>query len=288
LLAGPPGVGRRRLARWFASFVNCSAASEDQRPCGVCASCRDFAADVHVDIREVAPGAETKSGRAKQRREITIDQLVPRPSGDSEPLSEWLRSRPRHAYRVAVIEDADTLTESAANAFLKMLEEPPSWAVIILIAPGPDALLSTVASRAATVRLGPTWLPGFEDLAPIPALTLGQPGVLLRARSDAAGTEAARAAAGALLAALDGELWGLLEAAEAFAKAVTDAQAAGVSPGPLGWLLEPLRELGGERYAAGLDALAACQEALASYAPATLACTVLALELRSVFRRAAD
>lgn len=294
LLAGPDGVGRRSLAYWLAAYVNCAATTspapatldEDPRPCGACASCQALSQGLHVDVREVGPATRSKSGRSKLRPEITIDQLVERAGGDPEPLSQWLRSRPQHRYRVAIIDDADALTESAANAFLKTLEEPPSWAVIVLIASGQDALLPTVASRAVPVRLGPAWLDGFDDLAGHPGHRLGQPGSLLRARASPEASDAARRAATDLLAALDGDLFDLLTVAEAFAKAVADAQVAAVRPGPLGWLMEPLRELGSEAYVAGAEAVYECEDAIASYAPAGLACCVLALRLRRSVRRA--
>lgn len=290
LIAGPEGVGRRAVAHWLAAYVNCSgqthSGSADPRPCGACASCLAAAAGTHVDVRELAPATRTKSGRSKQRGEITIDRVVQRPNGDPEPLTEWLRTRPRHRFRVAIVDGAEALTEGAANAFLKTLEEPPSWALIVLIATGRDALLPTVASRCTVLRLGPVSLPGFEDLAGHPGLTLGQPGALLRARAAPAPSAAARRAADELLAALDGDLLELMDAAEALAKAIGDANDAGVRPGPLGWLIEPLRARGAAAYAANYDALARCEEALSGYVQGSLACTVLALELRLALRLA--
>src|SRR5690606_39542988 len=79
----------------------------------------------------------------------------PSPARRSSDLGPWLALRPVGRWRVGVIDRAETLTEEAANAFLKTLEEPPSRSVIILIAPGPDALLATVASRCTVVRLKP-------------------------------------------------------------------------------------------------------------------------------------
>lgn len=303
LLAGPDGVGRRAVAHWFAAYVNCArrepaggSAAPDGRtgagagegPCWQCPSCLAAAAGTHVDVREVGPGERTKGGRSTARATITIDRLVSRQGGDAEPLGEWLRTRPQHRYRVGIIDGAGSLTEGAANAFLKTLEEPPSWAVIVLIATGQDSLLPTVASRCTTVRLGPVELHGFDDLLGHPGLRLGQPGALLRARAAGAATNAARRAAEELLAALSGDLIDLLATAESFAKAVADASEAGVRPGPLGWLLEPLRELEPLAYAEAADAVARCEQALAGYAQASLACTVLALELRRVAASGAD
>jgi len=283
LFAGPESVGRRPAARWFAAYVNCSGPAE-ARPCGVCPSCSLLAAGTHPDLKEVAPRATTSTGRAKRSLELRIDQLVPREGGDPEPLGPWLLTRPRFTTRVGVIDHAESLNVAAANAFLKLLEEPPAWALIVLIAPGPEAVLPTVASRAATVRFRPVDAAELERLAPgatdHPAVRLGQPGALLRAAEGSG--DGARRAAEALLQALDGDLAGAVTAAEAFAKATQEALETGTEPGPLVWLRELLRREPPQRYATAVAAVDRCDEALASYAQATLACTVLALELRAV------
>lgn len=291
LFAGPDGVGRRPAARWLAAYVNCLALVEN-RPCGVCSSCLAVADGSHLDVREVAPSATTRAGRSKHVREITIDQLVPREGGEPEPLSEWLRSRPRLAYRVGIIDHAESMTVGAANAFLKMLEEPPRRSLIILIAPGPDAVLPTVASRASVVRFGAVSLSGFEDLGPHPAMRLGQPGALIRARASEEGSANARDCALAFLTALTSDLRTALSAADDLSAGVNAALEAGVDPGPLGWLREPLRhylEVGHDAvaydaatYAAALEEVERCEDALAAYASGPLACTVLALRLRRV------
>jgi hypothetical protein len=286
LFAGPDGVGRRPAARWFAAYVNCLALVEN-RPCGVCSSCLAVADGTHLDVREVAPSATTRTGRRKPVREITIDQLVPREGGDPDPLSEWLRSRPRLSHRVGIIDHAESMTVGAANAFLKMLEEPPPRSLIILIAPGPDAVLPTVASRSTVVRFGAVSLGGYEDLGPHPGMRLGQPGALIRARATVEDSTSARDCALAFLSALSGDLRTALSAADDLSNGITAALEAGVDPGPLGWLREPLRALDTQgyhaaTYAAALEEVERCEDALAAYASGPLACTVLALRLRTV------
>ncbi|MCC6310657.1 MAG: hypothetical protein IT345_07030 [Trueperaceae bacterium] len=291
LLAGPEHVGRRQAARWLCAFSNCSAPDSGPRPCGECESCRLALAGMHPDLKEVGPATTTEAGRAKRNLEIRIDQLVPREGGDPEPLAPWLTTRPRYRTRVGLIDHADALNTSAANAFLKVLEEPPPWALIVLVAPGPEALLPTVASRCVTVRfaavddalarLGETGAPvATADLSGHPGVRLGQPGALLRALEDADATAAARSASSELIAALPGDVLTAMQAAEAFAKAVAASMEAGQEPGPLGWLREALRSLPAAQYAAALDALDACERAIAAYAQVPLACSVLALELR--------
>ena len=281
LFAGPDGVGKRLVAHWLAAFVNCEALPE-ARPCGVCASCQAVAQRGHLDVRELAPNTTTQSGRSKLRGEITIDRLVPRDGGDPDPLIEWLRSKPGRHYRVAIIDHAEAMTAAAANAFLKTLEEPPPAALIVLLAAGPDALLPTVASRASTVRFGAVETGDFSDLAPHPGVRLGQPGSLLRARGDQGATLQAREAAVSLLKACSGDLLDALEAAEEFATAINKALEAGADPGPLAWLREPLRALPLTAYATAVERIESCEDALAAYGNAGLACAVLTLELREL------
>lgn len=281
LFAGPGSVGRRGAARWLAAYVNCTAGGE--RPCGQCESCHLFAAGGHPDLKEVGPAAVTGTGRAKRSLEIRIDQLVPRERGEAEPLGPWLLTRPRFAVRVGIIDHAESMNAAAANSLLKLLEEPPPWALIVLVAPGPEALLPTVASRAATVRfrpLPPDQLAGLGSAAHgHPAATLGLPGVLLGMEGEAAGLDdEARNAALGLIDATGQDLMATFEAAEAFAEALASSGASGL--GPVGWLRHALREQAPHRYAAAMAAVEECEEALERYAQASLAATVLALRLR--------
>lgn len=296
LFVGPEGVGRRTVARWYAALLNCAAATPGApgaEPCGRCDSCRRFALGDHPDHREVAPRATTARGRARRRPELVIDQLVPRPRGEPEPLSRWLEARPAYRWRVGVIDHAETLNASAGNAFLKMLEEPPSWAVIVLVAPSPQAVLPTIASRAVALRFGAVDTSAYPDLGDHPAHRLGRVGELELARRDPAGYEALRDAARAYAAALPGTLEEALEASDALEKAWSNAGAAGDddtdasgSAGRLGdELRERLRALPAPLYAAALEELDRCEEALGAYATPSLAVHVLTLELRALLRR---
>lgn len=220
LLAGPAGVGRRAVARWYAALRNCEAQFDD--PCGRCRACLDMLpdADGHIrslDYREVGPATTTKDGKVARRPQLRIEQLVVRERSDEEPLGPWLAQPPRRTHRVGVIDHAELLTEEAANAFLKTLEEPPKHATIILIAPGPDALMATVASRCTTLRLSPSSPPGAvrEMLSPHPALRLGRPALWQAALADPDALSARRAAIEALLDALENDLADAFTAADA-------------------------------------------------------------------------
>lgn len=284
LFAGPESVGRRKAARWLAAYVNCQRPG--QAPCLACESCRLLMAGSHPDVKEVGPATTTGTGRVKRSLEIRIDQLVPRERGDVEPLGPWLLTRPHFNVRVGIIDHAEAMNAAAANSLLKLLEEPPTWALLLLIAPGPEAVLPTVASRSVAVRFRPlaeqdlTGIPGLEQ--DHPAVRLGQPGVLLTG-SEEGSLEAqnrAREAAYALLGAVSGSLTEALAAGEELAAALGTGAAGDGGPGPLVWLRHAVRSQEPTRYAAALEAIDACEEALAHYAQAPLACAVLTLELR--------
>jgi DNA polymerase-3 subunit delta' len=271
LLVGPEGVGRRRAARWLAASLNCQA-EPGERPCGGCDSCRRFAAG-HPDYREISARETTGTGRLSPRPEIRIGQLVPRP-GEEEPLSIWLEQRPAYRRRVGVIDGADRLTAAAANSFLKILEEPPSYATIVLIAPSPRAVLPTVASRCAVVRFGAVDTSGM-GVPGHPAHRLGRPGPLL---SPAADLEEARAEVDSFRLAVEGSLEEALAAADALA--ARWQQAGGNDLAEL--LRERFRDLEPEARLRSDDLVLAAEEAIAGYSPATLALRVLMLELRRV------
>ncbi len=169
LLTGPEGVGRRTLARWFAYGLNCERGFP---PCGACRSCR---LDPHPDHLEIAP----QTGE-RQRPVIPVERIVPREGGGAN-LLEWIEAAPRFRRKVAVIDGAERLTEAAANALLKTLEEPPGHAHLVLVAGSRDAVLPTLASRSLEVRLSPlpeAELRAIRDDPDLLAFAEGAPGRL--------------------------------------------------------------------------------------------------------------
>lgn len=277
LFVGAPSVGRLPTARWFAAWLNCAA--DGPEPCGRCESCRTMSEDRHPDLMVKRPGATTREGRAARRPVLRIDQMVPRtgPRADPEPLSRWLEGRPRYRRRVGVVDDAHTLNVQAANAFLKMLEEPPSWATIVLIAPSPASVLPTLASRCVPVRFTAAPTAGFEDLAPHPALRAGQRGRLLRAREEPEADEAVQEAVRAWVAALDGPLGPALAAAGDLVKVWTDHP----DEVPAERLLEHVRRDAPHRYRAALEAVHEAEEALRAYVSPAVVGPALTLRVRS-------
>lgn len=279
LFAGPDGVGRRQAARWWAALLCCEARFDD--PCGRCRSClrwRDAEPGLVSleDYREIAAPSMTKDGKPVRRRQITIDQLVEREGGDPDPLGPWLRAAPRSRLRVAVIDGADELGEAAANAFLKMLEEPPAHARIVLVAAGPDALLPTVASRCTVVRFRPVSVDAdtWRRVGAHPALRLGRPARL----GDAAEEAAVRSAVERFVASLTDTLGETFSALASLQEVwpPDDERVPGL-------LREAARARGAASYLACDEALERCDEASAAYAHRALVLKRLALSLRSAW-----
>lgn len=277
-LIGPPGVGRRLVARWYGALLNCREPQE--APCGTCESCRAMPEE-HPDFREIVPADTTATGRAKRQREFRIDQLVERPRAPEEPVSAWLAHRPRFRWRVAVIDDAELLNAQAANAFLKTLEEPPTWARIVLIAPSMDALLPTIASRCVPIRCAPVSVEHADfgadvGLAPHPALVTGRIGPLERARRDPERWSEVRQAVQDFLTGITASLSEALTAADALERVWTGHDAEDVTD----LLRFSLRQAYPALVPQIENEVERCERAYERYANTVLATRVLALALR--------
>jgi DNA polymerase-3 subunit delta' len=142
LITGPQQIGKQTVARAFAQALNCEEPLA-QRPCGRCRSCRLIAEDHHPDVHLLVPEV---SGRGKPV--IKVDQI--------RDLQRQLQlSTYEGRYRVAILAQFDAANPSAANAFLKTLEEPPPSVVLLLTAADADSLLPTISSRCRTINLRP-------------------------------------------------------------------------------------------------------------------------------------
>lgn len=130
LITGPPGSGRSNLAAAFATALQCA-----EFGCGACKSCLQAAARTHPDI--VITRTEKLSLQVSDVRELVrISALA--------PTGRW---------QVLIIEDADRLTEQAANGLLKAIEEPTPSTVWLLCAPTVADVLPTIRSRTRLVNL---------------------------------------------------------------------------------------------------------------------------------------
>ncbi|WP_270887216.1 DNA polymerase III subunit delta' [Pedococcus sp. 5OH_020] len=131
LLTGPPGSGRSVAARAFAAALECPT-----HGCGECRECRTAMDGTHADVDLVA--TEGLSIKVEQARELAAMSAL-RPS-----VGPW---------RVIIVEDADRLTERAADALLKAIEEPVPRTVWVLCAPSVEDVVITLRSRSRHVRL---------------------------------------------------------------------------------------------------------------------------------------
>jgi DNA polymerase-3 subunit delta' len=137
LFTGPPGSGRSVAARAFAAALQCTEL--DAGPgCGACQGCRSTLAGNHPDVRQVAP----------EGLSISVAEMRALVAGASRRPSAG-------RWQVLLIEDADRLTEGAANALLKAVEEPPPRTVFLLCAPSdhPEDIAVTLRSRCRPVGL---------------------------------------------------------------------------------------------------------------------------------------
>lgn len=134
LFFGPEGVGKKATARWFAKKINCLSGDNEKKPCNNCSSCNKIEKQSHPDITHIKP----------EGNYIKIEQ--------TRSILETIVFRPFEAkYRVYIIEDAHTVTDAACNQLLKILEEPPPYAVIILTIHDISTLPPTVISRCRRV-----------------------------------------------------------------------------------------------------------------------------------------
>lgn len=282
LLHGARGIGKQRLARWLAALLLCER-SAAEGPCGGCASCRYSEELAHPDLLWVFPRPRLKDadadtddvladlGEAIAERRETGGLYAP--AGGTEGLyvstvrAILKRASLRPALgrrKVIVVGDAERLVpqegaDQAANAFLKLLEEPPADTQIVLTSSEPGALLPTIRSRVVALHVPPV---GEEDVrrfladprvvtalakSPLPPSTddrvlhaAGAPGMLLAASDRAE----ARANAERLLRAATGSR----------AEAVRAAFAQGAS-GARGGFAASLDELTRLLHARARDAL---------------------------------
>ena len=142
LLTGPPGSGRSVAARAFAAALQCPSGG-----CGECRECRTAADGTHADVDVIA--TEGLSIKVEQARDL-VALAAHRPS-----VGRW---------RVIIIEDADRLTERAADALLKALEEPVPRTVWMLCAPSVEDVIITIRSRSRQVRLRTPSVEAVADL----------------------------------------------------------------------------------------------------------------------------
>jgi DNA polymerase-3 subunit delta' len=215
LLHGPEGAGKERLALWLANLLLCDSPGNGE-PCGECQHCRYVSRGAHPDLHWYFPRPRLKN--ADPDMDDVLEDLAEGIAERLESKGPWPPAAPTDSLYVAtiralvrratltpamarrkiiVVADAERMvpqegSEQAANAFLKLLEEPLADTTLILTSSAPGSLLPTVRSRAVAMRVPPLTADAARELGAFGAVR---------------GTEgaAARAAATALLNAATGD-----------------------------------------------------------------------------------
>ena len=204
LFYGPNGVGKRAVALAFAQTLQCL--NELERPCNACNACRKVSRMLHPDVHVLFPypndaDPEDIGERIRQLGEnpyVPVD-YIRRPSlSDPHKVSNKqsmytvarINSELRRAmsfkpvegrYKISILSDVETMRQEAANAFLKLLEEPGPATIFVLITSRPDKVLPTILSRCQQLRFDPLSNKDIEqalisrlDLEPAKASTLSR------------------------------------------------------------------------------------------------------------------
>lgn len=136
IFTGEKGIGKLEAARLFANTLVCQ--SDTTLPCGTCSSCIQAKAKTNPDIKYIDTG-DKKSIGVETIREINDDVCI-KPFGTKA--------------KVYIITDGSLMTEAAQNAFLKTLEEPPMYAVFIIMCDDMTPILQTIVSRCSVITFG--------------------------------------------------------------------------------------------------------------------------------------
>ena len=139
LFAGPAGTGKRTLADICVRALLCSGQS-GEKPCDVCPSCKQILSGNHPDLIYV---------KHEKPNSIGVDDI-------REQINDTIMIRPYSSYyKIYIVDEAEKMTVQAQNALLKTIEEPPAYAVIILITTNQEAFLPTILSRCVQLKLKP-------------------------------------------------------------------------------------------------------------------------------------
>ena len=139
IINGEYGSGRQTIALALAKTIQCQSKTDDTDACGVCTSCKQAESHNHPDIKYIT----------HDKTSISVNDI-------REQLNNDISIKPYSSeYKIYIIPDANKMTEQAQNALLKTIEEPPVYAIIILLTENCDSLLPTIRSRCVTLTMNP-------------------------------------------------------------------------------------------------------------------------------------
>ena len=138
ILSGEAGMGKKTLANAFAMTLLCE--EEGKEPCMHCHACKQVLSGNHPDLIYVTHEKPASMGVDDIREQIN-DTIMVRPYSSQ--------------YKIYIVDEAQKMTVQAQNALLKTIEEPPAYAVIMLLTTNPDAFLQTILSRCVQLKLKP-------------------------------------------------------------------------------------------------------------------------------------
>lgn len=137
IFAGEKGCGKKMLAEIFAATLQCE--EKGDMPCGKCKSCIQVESGNHPDIRWIT----------HEKASIGVDDI-------RNQLNNDIGIKPYSSpYKIYIIPEGEKMTEQAQNALLKTIEEPPHYAVVILLTENSNRFLQTVLSRCVLLQLKP-------------------------------------------------------------------------------------------------------------------------------------
>jgi DNA polymerase-3 subunit delta' len=223
LLHGQAGIGKKGLALDFAASLLCESPAANARPCGHCQGCILFQSRNHPDLRVIVPdslawlrpvaaeeeGADAEDTGEEERRGARISREIKIEAVRAIAALVEVTAH-RGGMRVVFLAPAEVLNAPAANALLKMLEEPPPRTQFVLTSDRIDDVLPTIRSRCVLVRIAPpapevaaAWLKeqGVAEAEELLAAAGGAPFQVLE-RLEEDGTALSADSAQALLAAL--------------------------------------------------------------------------------------
>ncbi len=135
MFIGLDGIGKSLFAKDFANMILCTSTDFTNKPCGLCEACTLYASSNHPDFMLIEP---------EDGKSVKIEQI--------RYLQEKIAEKPiTSSKKVYVINDSDTMTKEAQNCLLKTLEEPPEYAVIILVLSNESQMLPTIKSRCTKI-----------------------------------------------------------------------------------------------------------------------------------------